>query len=98
MNRDLERAWEKAAENPGESIDIGRIVVCDGCAVDYTDSTEVGGVIFGSYALCAICAVAAEGAPSRIRARCPQDVSFADFVRQYRGSNNAIRMIGPIEP
>jgi hypothetical protein len=97
MNPELERAWQTAAENPGTEIDIGRIVVCDACSADYTDSKEVGGLIFGSKAICPRCASRAEVEPSRIRARCAPDVPFADFVRGYRGDNNAIQIIGPMD-
>lgn len=90
MNNDLKRMWEEAELNPGENIDIGRIVVCDFCHADYTDSLKSGGVIFGSYAVCPKCSSAVEDERRRIRARCPPWLSFADFVREYRGPNCCI--------
>jgi hypothetical protein len=95
MNPQLERAWQEAMEHPGRHVDIGRLVVCDFCHADYTDSHAVGGVIFGSYAVCPTCAPRVESEPARIRARCPALTSFGDFVRKYRGEDNSIRVLGP---
>jgi hypothetical protein len=69
-------------------VDAGNKVNCDYCNDDYTDSTESGGLLFGSYAACPKCAPAIEGnaklhqEADRIRARCPENKSFADWVRQ----------------
>lgn len=92
----LAAAWKQAHENPGTPVELGRIVVCDICNEDCTESKEVGGFIFGSKAYCPKCA--AEALPRIreynkehfIRARCPDAVAFADFVRGYRGSNNSV--------
>lgn len=89
-NKDLDTAWAAAGDNPGKAIDIGRIVVCDFCNDDYTESQASGGLIFGSYALCPQCQHKVIGEASRVRARCPEWMSFADFVREYRGGNTTI--------
>lgn len=92
----LKEAWDQAAANPGTPVDIGRTVVCDCCDEDFTDSAAVGGFIFSSSAYCPSCAVAklpsirGYGEERFIRARCPDGKAFADFVREYRGSNNNI--------
>jgi predicted Zn-ribbon and HTH transcriptional regulator len=96
MNTKLERAWTEAEKNPGTRIDIGRIVVCDFCSDDHTDSDATGGLIFGSYAICPKCVHKVQDESSRINARCPEGTSFGDFVRQYRGGNNTIS-ITPVE-
>lgn len=90
MNADLERLWKQAEANPGQSVDIGRNVVCDFCDADHTDSTVTGGVIFGSKAVCPTCVPRVQGEPEHIKARCPEGVTFGDFVRTYRGANNTI--------
>lgn len=89
-NKELDDAWAAADANRGQAIDIGRTVVCDFCNDDYTDSQAHGGLIFGSYALCPKCQDKVTGEERRVRARCPEWMSFADFVRAYRGGNNTI--------
>lgn len=95
---DISELWDQAACNPGREIKLGSIVVCDICSTDYTDSTISGGFIFGSYAYCPDCAASAlneiqqDGEEHRIRSRCPENRSFADFVRNYRGADATISM------
>ena len=92
----LEDKWNEALSNPGASVDIGRIVVCDFCSGDFTDSTVSGGLLFQSKATCPECAVRMMpdirkfGEEHFIRKRCPDGVSFADFIRGIRGSNNCV--------
>lgn len=68
-------------------IDIGNRVVCDYCGADCTISPVSGGFVFGSYATCPTCAPKLEadaikyGETELIRARCPSNMSFADWVR-----------------
>lgn len=83
----LEQKWAEADANPGKSVDIGRIVVCDACNDDYTDSLAIGGLIAGSYAYCPKCVDSGrfQFSAREIRARCPTLTSFGDFVRHYRG-------------
>ena len=91
MSKELDDAWAQASANPNTVVDIGRAVVCDVCNTDFTDSTDSGGFIFGSYGYCPACAAKSEpeieqlGESHYIRARCPAGMSFADFVRKYRG-------------
>ncbi len=71
------------------NIDIGNGVVCDLCNADFTNSNESGGVLFGSYAVCPKCApdliadAVANGELSRVKAECPEGMSFADWVRNH---------------
>lgn len=83
--------WDAAEAEPGTKIPVGDLVVCDFCDEDYTQSSAEGGFIFGSKAVCPNCAerlghlAMKHGELKYIRARCPEGVSFADFVRGYRG-------------
>lgn len=69
------------------TINPGRSVNCDDCNGDFTDSKESGGIHFCGRALCPACApkwekVAKENSEERfITARCPEGMSFADWVR-----------------
>lgn len=95
-NDKLDELWRQAESKPGTEIDIGNIVVCDGCNDDYTNSNSPGGFIFLSRAICPRCAshwmasIIANGEQSMIRAACPSGQSFAEFVRSYRGPNTKI--------
>lgn len=95
MNDKIKEKWDEAEANNGKSVDIGRLVVCDVCSDDYTDRNETGGFIFGSYAYCPTCApehlkqIEGYREEFHIKARCPTDKSFADFVRDYRLANDA---------
>ena len=97
MNKDLAAAWKKAEES-GEKIPIGNIVVCDQCDIDYTSRDDRGGIILGSNAFCPSCTpkmladVARHREEHYIRARCQADQSFADFVREYRGPEAYVRI------
>lgn len=97
----IDDLWEQARANPGTPIDLGDLVVCDLCTKDYTTLAEPGGFIFQSKGVCPECApefmasIVKYGEQRYVRARCPDGQAFADFVRAYRGDNNAIR-IGPV--
>ena len=71
-----------------QAPDPGRTVLCDMCNADYTESGEPGGILFGSYAVCPRCSDKVETdakkfkEESHIKARCPEGVSFADWVRE----------------
>ena len=71
-------------------VDAGDCVLCDFCNDDYTTSNESGGMIFCSNAVCPKCTpktladAEGYGELDYVRARCPENQSFADFVRQYR--------------
>lgn len=66
----------------------GNTVLCDICNTDYTDSKETGGILFGSYAVCPKCAPKMEldakkyNEEKYIASRCPENKSFADWVRE----------------
>ena len=84
-----------AAGGPAE-IPLGRNVLCDIDDTDLTEDTRSGGFLFGSYAVGPCCAerylatVKGYGEERFIRARCPEGVSFADWVRDMRGPEAAI--------
>jgi hypothetical protein len=71
-------------------IDIGNKVICDYCDKDYTNSNETGGFLFGSYATCPECApriienARKYGEENHIRAICPPELSFRDWVYTLR--------------
>lgn len=94
--------WHEAETNLDTPVDLGRLVICDVCSADMTDSPDTGGFIFGSYGYCPKCATCAlpeikgYGELHFITAMCPPGVSFADFVRAYRaehGNSIVIREI-----
>ena len=96
----IRREWLDALRaNAAVVIDLGQTVVCDACDTDLTGSDRSGGFLFGSYAYgpcCAIermAAIRGYGEEHFIRARCPEGVSFADWVRGMRqatGSNSIV--------
>ena len=93
---DIQELWNEAEANPGKEIKLGSLVVCDVCNRKFTDNTESGGFIFGSYAYCPLCAgkqlgkIRSYGEEHLIHAFCPDGKSFADFVREYRGEDASI--------
>lgn len=73
------------------TVDMGDRVICDwGCGEEWTDRPESGGLLFGSKATCPDCAPRLEANARKhgelhfIRARCPENMSFADWVRSLR--------------
>lgn len=96
------KLWAQAQANPGTPVLASDVVVCDWCDDDYTNRADQGGFIFQSKATCPKCAPQFEadatkfGEQRYIRARCPDGMSFADFVRAYRGPDAAIKVsVGP---
>lgn len=95
---DLQKLWDQAAANKGETVPVGNFVVCDLCNDDYTGSTESGGFVFQSKGICPKCApeflrlVMKFDEKGYIRAHCPDGQSFADFIRAYRGPNAGIKI------
>ena len=95
--------WDLATLNPGTEVDIGRLVACDDCGVDYTDSQQSGGYIWHNRATCPPCAdrvlkVLPTQKLMRLMANglhCPAGTSFADFVREVRGPNTTIKVNPP---
>jgi hypothetical protein len=94
----IEQEWQEA-DDISQPVEVGRTVLCDVCNDDYTDRPESGGFIFGSYAYCPVCATAhlpriqRYGEEGHVRAVCPEGMSFADFVRDYRGEGATIRVL-----
>lgn len=90
-------AAREAGKQPGEVIDIGRLVACDDCGEDYTNSKVPGGFVWHGRATCPVCADRVMQLPTQKIERlmkdgqhCPIGVSFADFVRELRGPNATI--------
>jgi hypothetical protein len=58
-----------------------RIVRCDICNTNYTDSLVSGGYLSGSWAICPNCVE--KNPPGKDDILCPPGISFADFVRSF---------------
>ena len=97
MNDKLRAAWKQADET-GEPIDIGDIVVCDFCNEDYTERDDPGGLLFESKAVCPKCAPRLEadavhfGETHFLKARAKPGQSFRAFCLELRGGNNTIHV------
>jgi hypothetical protein len=91
---EFRRAQDKAMTEGG-SVPVGDLVLCDIDSTDLTADARSGGYLFGSYAVGPCCAESHEarvrgyGEQWNIRARCPEGVSFADWVRDLRGADAA---------
>ncbi len=96
-NPELDALWDQAWKS-GEAVDVGPLVVCDGCSEDFSNSDAEGGMLFQSKALCPKCASKWEegakkyGAEHFIRARAEPGESFKAFTLRMRGGNNTIRV------
>jgi hypothetical protein len=94
---ELQEKWDEAART-GQPVEVGRLVVCDSCSKDLTESPESGGFVFGSYGYGPCCAerflaeIRRYGEEEFIKAHCPPGMSFADFIRAYRGPASCIRI------
>ena len=70
------------------AVDMEDSVYCDNCEADYTNSDDKGGILFQSKAICPKCTPTFKASIVRykeekfIRAKCPKNKSFADWVRQ----------------
>lgn len=82
----------------GGVVPVGRVVLCDFCDEDLTEDTRSGGFLFQSKAVGPCCAekslvsIRGYGEERFIRGRCPEGVSFADWVRGLRGPDAAVRV------
>ena len=83
-----------------ETFDLGDAVLCDMCDEDYSNSTDKGGLTFGSKAVCPKCVPRVEASAKKygeewnIKNRCPADKSFAEWVREdLRGGKPATMTI-----
>lgn len=71
-----------------ETFNLGDSVICDLCGQDYTNSKAKGGITFGSKAICPTCTpemlknATKYNEESYIKHRCPEDKTFADWVRE----------------
>lgn len=71
-------------------IEMGQRVLCDFCGDDWSDSRQSGGLLFQSKATCPTCepkirkSAVEYGEEQFIRAVCPPDLSFAEWVRTLR--------------
>ena len=99
MSNSNEAKWAEARANPGVPVPVGIDVVCDFCNEDHTLKDQSGGIIFESKAVCPSCVkrlmpdVEKYWEAHLIRAKCPEGVSFANFVRQYRGDDASIMVV-----
>ncbi len=81
-----------------EVIEIGEKIYCDLCNKDFSESDRSGGLLYGSKAVCPDCqGRMEEGAKkyneeSYIKARCPENMSFRDFVLKIRNGDNTIKI------
>lgn len=97
MEAKLKALWAEA-QKTGKPVSVSGIVVCDICDKDFTELDTVGGFIFTSSAYCPECEVKGMrtikgyGEERFIKAVCQDGVSFADFVRAYRGQANYIQI------
>ena len=71
-------------------IEPGDTVLCDFCGDDWTNKTGSGGFLFQSKAVCPKCspthleAIKKYGEGHLIRGECPEEMSFADWIRSFR--------------
>ena len=93
----IHQAYADALDAGTEAvIPLGRDVLCDIDDTDLTGDPRSGGYLFGSYAVGPCCAdrylesIRGYGEEHFIRARCPEGMSFADWVRGIRGPDAAI--------
>jgi len=78
-------------------IPLHGTVLCDYCNGDYTESDEQGGVQIGSYAICPRCAKEAIQSAEQYQeeyTKCPEGMTFRDWVLQLRNGNDSIRIFG----
>jgi hypothetical protein len=95
----IHKAYAEALDAGGPAvIPVGSTVLCDACDTDLTNDPRSGGYLFGSYGYGPCCAakrlavIRGYGEEWNIRARCPEGVSFADWIRGMRGPDAAIRI------
>ena len=93
----IHQAYADALDAGGPAeIPLGRTVLCDIDDTDLTGDPRSGGYLFGSYGVGPCCAerylatIRGYGEEHFIRARCPEGVSFADWIRGLRGPDAAI--------
>jgi hypothetical protein len=98
MDKEMEKFWQEAESNLGQSIDIGDHVCCDLCSEDYTNSDEKGGFLFLSKDVCPKCApkfltnVTRYQETQFIRAQAEEGETFKTFILRIRGGYNTIKI------
>jgi hypothetical protein len=95
----IHQAYADALDAGGPAvIPVGETVLCDIDDTDLTSDPRSGGYLFGSYGVGPCCAerylagVRRYGEEHYIKARCPEGMSFADWIRALRGPGAAIRI------
>lgn len=83
-----------------ETRDIGDQVICDSCGEEFPPGDpRCGGILFVSNAYCPNCVgrmmdrITAYGEEKYIRVRCPDGMTFHDWVMQLRGGDNTVKII-----
>jgi len=80
---------EEFYDIPVITIDMGNLVLCDYCNKDYTNSDAVGGLIFGSNAICPECEAEARASIKKYKeefyiTKEANGMSFRDLVLSVR--------------
>ena len=81
-----------------ERIEIGDLVLCDICNKDWTTETQTGGMLVQSKGVCPDCSpkyrcdLIKYEEQYLIRAICPPETSFADWIRSLRGPEATIEI------
>lgn len=79
-----------------ETFDIGDEVIYDLCSKDFTHSDACGGFLFGGKGVCPDCAddfmvnVKKYNEEQYIKATCPPDKTFKQFILDIRGGDNTV--------
>ena len=80
-------------------LDVGHTVICDVCDEDWTGNPESGGFLFETKAYCPKCvrtrldSIKSYDEERFIRAWCPPNLSFADWVLQLRDGKNYVKIV-----
>jgi hypothetical protein len=74
-------------------IDVGHVVICDNCGADMTYSSKTGGILTNSGFYCPHCYGETKGSREDneeylIEFRCPEHMSFANWVRTMRATRS----------
>lgn len=96
----LDQIKKNFFKNPtSETIDVGTQVICDVCGRDWSFENKSGGFLFGSYVYCPDCAekglkdIKKYHEEWNIKAFCPPNLSFWNWVVKLRNGNNTITLI-----
>jgi hypothetical protein len=84
------------AMKAGGSVPVGPLVLCDIDSTDLTSDPRSGGFIFSSYGIGPCCAerfletARANHEEHLIQSRCPEGMSYADWIRSIRPAGAAV--------